>query len=60
MTVISLEMKTTVLYYDFTTLAAEIGGYAGICLGVSLVDIVRKMNEYVLAKMHKHSGNSMA
>ena len=55
-----IKMKTTVLYYDFTTLAAEIGGYAGICLGVSLVDIVRRIKEYVLGKMHKHTGNSMA
>ena len=55
-----IKMKTTVLYYDFTTLAAEIGGYAGICLGVSLVDIARRIKEYVLGKMHKHTGNSMA
>ena len=53
-----IKMKTTVLYYDFTTLAAEIGGYAGICLGVSLVDIVRTINAYILEKMHKHSGDS--
>ena len=53
-----IKMKTTVLYYDFTTLAAEIGGYAGICLGVSLVDIVRTLNGYVLGKLQKHSVHS--
>ena len=53
-----IKMKTTVLYYDFTTLAAEIGGYAGICLGVSLVDIVRTINQYILGKLDKHSCDS--
>ena len=53
-----IKMKTTVLYYDFTTLAAEIGGYAGICLGVSLVDIVRTINQYILGRLHKHSCDS--
>ena len=53
-----IKMKTIVLYYDFTTFAAEIGGYVGICLGASLVDIVRTINAYILAKLHKHSGDS--
>ena len=36
-----IKVKSTVLYYDSTTLAAEIGGYIGMLLGVSLVDLVR-------------------
>ena len=49
-----IKMKTTVLYYDFTTLVADIGGYAGMFLGLSVIDIVRIMNKCILAKVQRH------
>ena len=33
-----IKQKSIVIYYDSTTFAAEIGGYVGMFLGVSLVD----------------------
>lgn len=33
-----VKVKNVVLYYDFTTFVAEVGGYVGIFLGMSLVD----------------------
>lgn len=51
-----IKIKTMVLNYDFTILAADIGGYAGICLGVSAVDIVRASTEYLLKKVHSSFG----
>ena len=35
-----IKVKRIVAYYDSTTLAAEIGGYIGMLLGFSLVDLV--------------------
>ena len=34
-----MKIKTTIIHYDATTLTAEIGGYVGMFLGVSLMDI---------------------
>ena len=34
-----IKIKTTIIHYDATTLTAEIGGYVGMFLGVSLMDI---------------------
>ena len=34
-----IKQKSIVIYYDSTTLAAEIGGYVGMFLGISLVDV---------------------
>lgn len=34
-----IKVKSIILHYDSTTFAAEIGGYVGVLLGVSLVDI---------------------
>ena len=33
-----VKVKSVIMYYDFTTLAAEVGGYIGMFLGISLVD----------------------
>ena len=46
-----IKIKNTVLYYDSTTLAAEIGGYIGMLLGVSLVDLVMIANSSILKMM---------
>ena len=34
----NVKVYSIIMYYDFTTLAAEIGGYIGMCMGISLVD----------------------
>ena len=34
-----IKVKSVILHYDSTTFAAEIGGYVGVLLGVSMVDI---------------------
>ena len=39
-----IKVKSIVIYYDSTTFAAEIGGYVGMFLGVSLVDIAILVN----------------
>ena len=48
-----IKVKSTVLYYDSTTLAAEIGGYIGMLLGVSLVDLVIIANTSILKMIAK-------
>ena len=35
-----VKVKTVILYYDLTTLFAELGGYTGMFLGVSFVDLI--------------------
>ena len=35
----TLKVRKTTLAYDETTLVAEVGGYLGLCLGVSLLDL---------------------
>ena len=44
-----VKQKSTVIYYDSTTLAAEIGGYIGMFLGVSLVDLAIIFNSLSLS-----------
>ena len=39
-----IKVKSTVMYYDSTTLTAEIGGYEGMFLGVSMVDLAMALN----------------
>lgn len=34
-----IKVKSVILYYDLTTLFAELGGYIGMFLGISLVDL---------------------
>ena len=41
----NVKVRTMILYYDFTTLAADIGGYIGMCLGMSLVDLTITCNK---------------
>ena len=36
---LDIKVKSLILYYDWTTLLAEVGGYIGLFLGVSLIDL---------------------
>ena len=51
-----VRIKKTVIYYDSTTFAAEIGGYVGMFLGVSLVDIAILFNSCFLLFVQKAYG----
>ena len=44
-----IKVKSVVLYYDFTTLFAELGGYIGLFLGMSLIDFTLLFNVGLLA-----------
>ena len=48
-----IRVKSTVIYYDSTTFAGEVGGYIGMLLGVSLVDLAIMFNS-TLIKWVKH------
>ena len=48
-----IKVKSTVMYYDSTTLAAEIGGYVGMFLGVSMVDLAMAFNFFFLIMMKR-------
>ena len=52
----NIKQKSTVFYYDSTTFAAEIGGYVGMFLGVSLVDITIILNSFLLITIKKVFG----
>ena len=43
-----IKVKSVIIYYDFTTLVADVGGYIGMFLGVSLVDITIMCNTALL------------
>ena len=40
-------IKTTILYYEFIELAAEIGGFVGMILGISLIDIAKSLSSII-------------
>ena len=44
-----LRIKKIVIYYDTTTLTAEIGSYVGMFLGVSLVDLAILFSSFCLS-----------
>ena len=48
-----IKMKKMVIYYDSTTFAAEIGGYVGMFLGVSLIDLAILFNSSLLTLVQK-------
>ena len=39
-----IKVKSVILYYDITTLIADVGGYVGMLLGVSVVDFTIMFN----------------
>ena len=51
-----IKQKSIVIYYDSTTLAAEIGGYVGMFLGISLVDVAIMLDSAFLAMTKKIFG----
>ena len=51
-----IKQKSIVIYYDSTTLAAEIGGYVGMFLGVSLVDMAIIFDSAFLVMIRKIFG----
>ena len=52
-----IKVKSMVLYYDFTTLVAEVGGYIGMFLGMSLIDITILINTGLLKAVNMLSWN---
>ena len=40
-------IKTTILYYGSIELAAEIGGFVGMILGISLIDIAKLLSSII-------------
>lgn len=43
-----IKVKSVILYYDITTLLAELGGYIGMLLGISVVDFTIICNSALL------------
>ena len=48
-----IKMKKMVIYYDSTTFAAEIGGYVGMFLGISLIDLTILFNSSLMTLIQK-------
>ena len=51
-----IKMKKMVIYYDSTTFAAEIGGYVGMFLVISLIDLAILFNASLLVLIQKLYG----
>ena len=47
-----VKVKSIILYYDFASLVADLGGYIGMLLGISLIDLTLKFNS-ILVKVIK-------
>ena len=43
-----LKIKSLVSYYDFSSLIADIGGYTGMLLGISLIDLTVQLNNLLV------------
>ena len=48
-----IKVKSIVIYYDSTTFAAEVGGYVGMIIGVSIVDLAILFNAGALKIIYK-------
>ena len=48
-----MKVKSIVIYYDATTFAAEVGGYIGVFLGVSIVDLVIIFNSALMKLVYR-------
>ena len=48
-----IKIKSTIIHYDATTFTAEIGGYVGMFLGFSLMDIGILFHSSFLGMAHK-------
>ena len=45
-------VKTTILYYDSVELGAELGGFIGMILGISLVDLAKSLSTLIDIIIH--------
>ena len=43
-----VKVKSIIAYYDFASLVADLGGYIGMLLGVSLIDLTIKLNNLLV------------
>ena len=53
-----IKIKSIILYYDFYALAADVGGYIGMCLGISMIDFTRAFNValvFIISRISKES-----
>ena len=48
-----IKIKSIIIHYDSATLTAEIGGYVGMFLGVSFIDLVLLFNVILLNMIRK-------
>ena len=53
-----IKIKSIILYYDFYTLAADVGGYIGMCLGISMIDFTRAFNVALVFTIRRISKES--
>ena len=44
-----VKVKSIIMYYDFTSLIADLGGYIGMLMGISMVDLTIMFNTALLA-----------
>ena len=51
----AVKVKKTVLDYDYLTAIGEFGGYTGLLLGISLVDILIRLNRLFIRIVSKES-----
>ena len=49
----TVKIKRTVLDYTFLSLVAEVGGYVGLLLGISVVKLVMNMNSFFTQHLAK-------
>ena len=53
----SVKVKCVIMYYDRSTFAAEIGGYVGMLMGMSVMDFIMLCNtvlyKFVATKLNR-------
>ena len=54
----TVKIKRTVLDYTFLSLVAEVGGYVGLLLGISVVKLVTNMNSFCTQHLAQQLLNS--
>ena len=55
----SVKVKNTVWDYDYITLIGEFGGYTGLLLGISLVDILLRINRFFIQLINNKVSNKI-
>ena len=51
----AVKVKKTVLDYDYLTMIGEFGGYTGLLLGISLVDILIRFNRFFMRMLSRRN-----